>query len=270
MNAALQQFQCKQFTFLNRKKEVYLAGQGPAVIVIHEVPCITPEVIAFAQKLVDQGFSVYMPSLIGKPGGSMNLASATAAFATLCVRREFSILSSDQSSPVVDWLRALAHHAHQECSGPGVGVVGMCFSGNFGLGMMLNSPVIAPVLSQPSLPIGPMDSLQRGLHLSAQELAAVHEKIRNQDTKILGLRFQGDFFCTAKRFAALRKEFGDAFEGIEIPSEFARKGTGTPAHSVLTTHLIDEEGQPTQDALKRTIAFLKHHLFVNPPTVLSS
>ena len=260
MATRLSGFETNQLVFLNQEKTVYTAGRGPAVIVIHEVPCITPQVIAFAEKLVSNGFKVFMPSLLGKPGDSLSLGNVSAAFAKLCISREFSILSANKSSPVVDWLRALAKKAHEECGGTGVGVVGMCFSGNFGLAMMLDSPVIAPVLSQPSLPIGPLASQQRGLHLSEAERHAVHEKIRNQGARILGLRFEGDFFCTSKRFQALQQEFGDAFEGIEISPDFARKGTGTPAHSVLTTHLIDEEGQPTHEALKRTINFLTEHL----------
>lgn len=260
MKIKLSGFERHQMTFLNQEKTVYTAGTGPAVVVIHEVPGITPQVIAFAEKLASCAFKVFMPSLLGKPGASISLGNVSAAFTTLCVRREFSILSANKSSPVVDWLRALARKAHEECGGAGVGVVGMCFSGNFGLAMMLDSPVIAPVLSQPSLPIGPLESQQRGLHLSAAERDAVHQKIRDQGSRILDLRFQGDLFCTGKRFEALQQEFGDAFEGIEIAPEFARKGTGTPPHSVLTTHLIDEQGQPTHEALKRTINFLVEHL----------
>lgn len=260
MNVTLPGFEHNIWSFLAEPKTVYTAGQGPAVIVIHEVPCITPQVLAFAQKVVDAGFRVYMPSLIGTPGDSISPTNVPVAFAKLCISREFSVLSANKSSPVVEWLRALARRAHEECGGPGVGVVGMCFSGNFGLGMMLDAPVIAPVLSQPSLPAGPLESQKRGLHLSEKEKQAVHDKIKNQNAKILGLRFEGDFFCTGKRFEALREEFGDAFEGIELHPRHAKPGTGMPAHSVLTTHLIDEEGQPTQEALKRTLSFLSTQL----------
>lgn len=260
MHPNLPGFERCTHTYLNARKTVYIAGSGPAVVVIHEVPSITPQVLAFAQKVVDAGFRVYMPSLIGTPGQAMTTARVAQSFAKLCISREFSVLSSNQSSPVVDWLRELAKHAHAECGGPGVGVVGMCFSGNFGLGMMLGSPVIAPVLSQPSLPFGPLPSMMSALHISDTEKQAVHDKINTQNAKILGLRFEGDFFCTKKRFDALREEFGAAFEGIEIAAEHARKGTGTPPHSVLTTHLIDETGQPTREALDRTLAFLTTQL----------
>jgi dienelactone hydrolase len=68
-----------------------------------------------------------------------------------CVSAEFRAFGAGGSSPVTRWLRALANLAHSECGGPGVGAIGMCFSGNFALSMMLESSMLAPVLSQPAL-----------------------------------------------------------------------------------------------------------------------
>ena len=47
---------------------------------------------------------------------------------------------------------------------PGVGAVGMCFTGSFALAMMTEPAVVAPVLSQPSLPLpaGPGSAKRRG------------------------------------------------------------------------------------------------------------
>ena len=39
-------------------------GQGPGVIVIHEIPGLTPEVIAFAEEVVAPGFTVVMPHAV--------------------------------------------------------------------------------------------------------------------------------------------------------------------------------------------------------------
>ncbi len=256
---SLDGFRIEMHTILDQTRDVYRKGNGPAVLILSEVPGITPQVSAFANRVAAAGFSVWMPQLFGTPGKPMSIAYAGQIMLRMCVSREFSVFSANKSSPVVEWLRGLARIAHAECGGPGVGVVGMCLTGNFGLAMMLDAPVIAPVLSQPSLPVGLGDAAA-SLHVSPAEIEAAHKKIRNDGARILGLRFVQDPLCKGLRFERLRETFGDAFEGIEIDARHARKGTGTPAHSVLTTHLIDEEGEPTRQALDRTLSFLTEQL----------
>lgn len=246
--------------FQGISREVFCRGEGPAVVVLSEIPGITPEVAGFALKVADAGFRVYMPQLFGEPMKPLSPPYVAQSLAKICISREFRVLSGNASSPVVDWLRALARHAHEQCGGPGVGVVGMCLTGNFGLAMMLNAPVIAPVLSQPSLPMGLSRTKRAGLHASAEEIAAAHDKIDHHGARILGLRFKQDFLCRAERFERLRDEFGPAFECREIDACHANPRAGTPAHSVLTTHLIDEVGEPTRAALDRTLAFLAEQL----------
>ena len=253
-------FNSERFELLGKPREVYRRGRGPAVIVLSEIPGITPEVARFSRRVADAGFSVFMPQLFGTPMAPLTSARSAAVIARVCIRREIHVLSSNQSSPVVDWLRALARRAHELCGGPGVGVVGMCITGNFGLAMMLDAPVIAPVLAQPSLPGGPTAAQRAALHASPQEIAAAREKIAHQGARILGLRFKGDPFCRAARFKTLRDTFGPAFEAIELDSRCGKQGTPLPPHSMLTTHLIDEAGQPTRQALERTLAFLAEQL----------
>jgi hypothetical protein len=55
------------FTHQGRSHPVYRAGTGPAVIVIHEIPGIHPGMITFAQRLLEAGYRVYLPSLFGRP-----------------------------------------------------------------------------------------------------------------------------------------------------------------------------------------------------------
>lgn len=245
------------FTHAGETRDVYRAGSGPAVIVMSEIPGITPQVAGFAARLAGAGFSVYMPQLFGTPMKPMSTGYVLKTIAKACISREFRALAANESSPVLDWLRALARQAHQECGGPGVGAVGMCFTGNFALGMMLDAPVLAPVLSQPSLPFAFGRERKRALHASPREIAAAHAKIDQQGARILGLRFKGDPMCPAERFARLREEFGPAFEGIEIDDRHANPKAPKPAHSVLTTHLIDEAGEPTREALERTLDFFR-------------
>lgn len=252
-------FAIEQHTILDQTRDVYRRGDGPAVIVLSEIPGITPQVAAFATRVADAGFSVWMPQLFGTPGKPLSLSYAGQMMLRMCISKEFSVFTANKSSPVVHWLRGLARAAHATCGGPGVGVVGMCITGNFGLAMMLDAPVIAPVLSQPSLPVG-LPASMSALHTSPAEIDAAHEKISKKGARILGLRFVQDPLCTGRRFDRLREEFGDAFEGIEIDARHARKVPGMPAHSVLTTHLIDKAGEPTREALDRTLEFLRELL----------
>ena len=127
-------------------REVYRIGAGPAVIVIHEVPGLHPGVLAFARDLADAGMTAFCPSLFGKPGKTVTQGYAVGEILkNMCVRREFSVWKGGRSSPIVDWLRALAREVHAECGGEGVGAVGMCFTGGFALAMMTEPVVVAPV-----------------------------------------------------------------------------------------------------------------------------
>lgn len=259
----LQGFTVTEFRHYGVSHDVYRHGQGPAVIVMSEILGITPAVTRYATRVADAGFAVYVPELIGRPVASTRwaavLANATNSV-RLCISREWRTLAANRSSPIVDWLRALARQAHRECGGRGVGAVGLCLTGNFGLAMMLDAPVLAPVLAEPSLPYAYTPRLKRGLHVSPAEVVAAHEKIDQQGARLLGLRFQDDRICPPERFAQLRAEFGSDFESIELADSTANpNGFGKP-HSVLTEHLIDEESQPTRAALDRTLAFLKEHL----------
>ena len=89
---------------------------------------------------------------------------------------------------MTQWLRALAAYVHPLCGGKGVGAIGMCFTGNFALSMMLEPAMLAPVLSQPSLPI----LKAGGMHIAPDELAAVKERMEREDLTVLAYRFEGD------------------------------------------------------------------------------
>jgi dienelactone hydrolase len=252
-------FEATTFSHAGREREVYRAGAGPAVIVIHEMPGLHPGVTKFGQRLVDAGYRVYLPSLFGKPGAAFGAGPLAGSMTRACVSREFVMLA-DRTSPVASWLRALAAQAHTECGGPGVGAVGMCFTGGFALAMAVEPAVLAPVLSQPGLPI-PLGARRRAaLGLDGSDLAAVKERTR-QGLCVLGLRFSHDAGSPPERFGTLRRELGPGFEAIEIDSS-----PGNPnqipkrAHSVLTEDLVDEPGHPTRAALDRVMSFLGERL----------
>jgi dienelactone hydrolase len=253
-------FERFDFTHDGTTRDVYRAGSGPAVIVVHEVPGLHPGVIAFGQRLVDAGYTVYLPSLFGRPGEPRTTWPMLRVMARLCVAREFAAFA-DRTSPVVHWLRALAARAHGECGGPGVGAVGMCFTGGYAPAMAVEAAVLAPVLSQPSLPLPVSRSRRPQLGLDAADLARIRDRAVAGEIHVLGLRFTGDRFVPPERFACLRHELGDAFEGIEIDSSPGNPyGFKPQAHAVLTDELVDEPGHPTKDALDRVMALFAGRL----------
>jgi dienelactone hydrolase len=241
------------------ERDVFTAGSGPAVVIIHEIPGLHPGVIDFARRVVEQGLSVYLPSLFGTPGRPVSGGYLLGSMARACVAREFTVFATGRTSPIVGWLRALAAQAHAERGGPGVGAVGMCFTGGFALGMAVDDRMLAPVLSQPSLPfpLGARRAAAAGV--SADDLAAV--KARTDGTCVMGLRFTGDPAVPSARFDTLRKELGDRFVAVEIDSSPGNPhGIPKNAHSVLTEHLVDKPGHPTRDALDQVLAMFRNRL----------
>jgi dienelactone hydrolase len=264
---ALAGFETRTFEFEGDRRAVYEAGAGPAVIVIAEVPGITPEVAGFARRLVDAGFTAVMPHLFGEPGRPLAGGYAAGVFTRNCVARHFATFALDRTSPVTAWLRALARDAHARCGGPGVGVVGMCFTGGFALGMMVDDNIVAPVLSQPSLPFPLGGKRKAAIGISDADLERVKERAA-QGACVLGLRFSNDIAVPAERFETLRRELGDAFIAVEIDSSPGNAyGIPRRAHSVLTNDLVDEPGHPTRAALDRVLAFLHERLEVPAPGV---
>lgn len=256
----MQGFSSFPFTHDGKTRTVYRKGDGPAVVLMHEIPGITPDVRRFAERVADAGFAVYLPHLFGTPEKPFSNGYVACMSAHACISREFAVFAARQSSPICDWLRALCRHAHAERGGNGVGALGMCLTGNFALALMVDESVMAPVLSQPSLPFPLGKARRSALHLSDADLNLVKQRAAN-GVGVLGLRFTHDPLCPPERFDRLRDELGEGFEGISIDSAPGNPyGHPRDAHSVLTRHLIDEAGQPTRAALDRVLSFFRERL----------
>ncbi len=265
LDDSLDDFRHRTITLDGVAKPVYVGGVGPAVIVISEMPGISPHVARFARWVRDAGFTCFLPSLFGVDGAVADAERGADVFRRACVSAEFRAFGAGVgASSVTAWLRGLARLANEECGGGGVGAIGMCFTGNFAVAMMIEPAVVAPVVAQPALP---MDDLG-GLELSSEELAAVKGRLERDDLVILGYRFAGDQICRAERFAAYRQVFGDRFLARELPDSAANMGE-LPSffstyvdypHSVFTVHLVDEDGSPTRHALAEVLEFFAQRL----------
>ena len=244
--AVLEGWAKSAFTAAGFTRDVYRRGSGPAVVVVHEIPGVTPAVAEFANNVVDAGFTVVMPSLVGTPGRGPSGSYIASSMLKVCVAKEFTTMAMKQTSPIIAWLRALARSLHNELGGPGVGAIGMCFSGGFALGMMVDDIMVAPVLSQPSMPFA-VGGKTRGadLNLSPDDALAIAERAA-QGCQVLGLRFTGDKLV-GSRFDSLRELLGDAFIAIELPS------AAKTDHSVLTE-------QRDEPSVQRVLSFLQDKL----------
>ncbi len=254
---ALADFERRQITLLGKEKLVFVAGKGPAVIVMTEMPGISPHVARFARWIRDAGFTVWMPNLFGDPGRPLSAGYTIRSIVKACISSEFRAFAANASSPVTQWLRALAADVHPKCGGKGVGAIGMCFTGNFALSMMLEPAMLAPVLSQPSLPL----ASKGGMHIAPEELKAVKERLDRENLTVRAYRFEGDAFCRNERFAAYQQALGDRFEPRVLPDSAANPDSPLKnPHSVVTVNLIDEKNQPTRKAVDEIIEFFRMRL----------
>ena len=222
--------------------DVYTRGSGPVVLVIQELPGIGPSTLTLAERLVESGFTVVLPHLFG-PIGKISLVGNLAR--VFCMRREFRLFEKNASSPIVDWLRRLCQHTRAEHQVSGVGVIGMCLTGNFAISLMADDSVLAGVASQPSMPVI-VDP--HSLHMSPQEVSHARSKL-DQVGPMLAYRFAEDKICKAEKFSAIDKTFNDDKQRIKLTT------IPGPGHSVLTLDFVAGDGSPTQQALDEIVGY---------------
>lgn len=256
----LADFKKEQLSFAGKAKEVFSMGAGPGVVIMPEMPGITPEVAAFGVRVAEAGFTVFIPDLFGVAGKEFSNGYVMQSMAKACVSKEFAALATNKKAPVTDWLRGLVGEAHTRCGGQ-VGVVGMCFTGGFALALAVDPAVEVATMSQPALPFPIGAKARRSSGVSDAELKIVKERAAKDQVCVIGLRFTGDTFVPAERFENLRAELGDAFIGVEIDSSKGNAhGFTKQSHSVLTMEYRDEPGFPTNEAHDLVIKHFKERL----------
>ncbi|MEQ9641692.1 MAG: dienelactone hydrolase family protein [Alphaproteobacteria bacterium] len=216
---------------------VYRRGQGPAVVVMHELPGLTPACLRFLDRLVEAGYRVVVPLLFGKPGRF----DLPGNFVRICIANEINLFARHATHPLTAWLRALCRATHEETGGDGIGLIGMCLTGNFVLALVTEPGIVAPVAAQPSLPVfGPA-----ALSMSDAELAASKAAVAARGPgHVIGFRYSHDVLCRPAKFARLRAEYGGGFDGMELDGA---------KHATLTDH-------QSPVALAKTLDFLGERL----------
>jgi dienelactone hydrolase len=227
--------------------DVYERGSGAPVVLIQELPGIGVETLQLADELINAGFHVVMPHLFGPIGKTSIGANLLRVF---CMRREFHLFQANRTSPIVDWLKALCREVKSVHSSKGVGVIGMCLTGNFAISLMADDSVLAAVASQPAMPFGKMSAL----HMSDSDLAAVKQGIDNS-APMKAFRFEADPMCSAAKFASIDANLNtDDSTRVELHT---LPGKG---HSVLTLDFVDEAGHPTRTALDDILVYFHRQL----------
>ena len=252
---SLDDFLLTEFASGGISHRVYRKGSGPDVLVMHELPGMTPTFIDLARTIADAGLRVHLPLFFGEPGDSR----CVRFFVRLCVSKEFYLLARHGGSPIVDWLRAYGRSLYAANGGKGIGVVGLCLTGNFAIALLADEFTLAPVVGEPSLPFGITAAARAALAVSEADLARAQAR-NKAGVPLMCLRFSNDCMSPQQRFAAIAAAFAANFEGIVIPSPDAQWCIRAGAHSVLTEDFCDADGHPTRRARDRVIAFLTARL----------
>jgi len=249
------------FTGAGLTHDCFEKGTGPGVVLIPELPGITPEVLGLADHLVDSGLTVVIPSPFGQPGRPLTAGYVTRELGRICVSSEFRAFAVGAHRPIADYVRAVAKDLAGRTPGKGVGVIGMCFTGGFALAAAVDESVLAAVASQPSAPFPVGRARQVDPGMSAAELNTVAARAATGAVCALGLRFSEDSTVPRARFETLKARLGDAFEVIELDSSPGNPG-GFPknAHSVLTREVREIPGHPALAARERGVQFLRERL----------
>ncbi len=233
-------------------RDVYCSPRiGPAVILIHEAGGLNMRTMDVAERLTQVGLSVVLPVLIDRPRRSTSVLQLGRNMVGICTAAEFAAFAKGGSTPIANWLRALARREQRLAGGPGGGVIGMCFSGGFALATVTEPAVAAAVASQPALPF-PLPGRRTALGLSPRELDIV-TSAADKGFCIRSLRYQRDYKSPGARMRFIEEIFPNA-SVVEIRTWNPRK------HSVLVDGARADPGSDLGRALTGTIDYLLRSL----------
>jgi dienelactone hydrolase len=230
------------------RHRVFTRGNGPAVIIMHEITGLGPECVALGDRIAALGYSVYLPLFFGEFGVAAKAkVSQGLAVGRICVSKEFHCFAKNETSPIADWLRGLTREVARRSRGP-VAAIGMCLSGGFVLAMMIENDVVAPISCQPALPLRlPLTDKEEwatSLGLAPRDIAAAKAR-HDAGCPLLAVRYETDKICPKGRLDRMQREF-TRMERVEIPAE-------RPKHASLTVDF----SEVSYDAVRR---FLERHL----------
>ncbi|HEX3671294.1 MAG TPA: dienelactone hydrolase family protein [Candidatus Cybelea sp.] len=247
----------------SRVPPVFTAGDGPPVVILHEINGASPALFAFAHRVALRGFSAFVPVLFGTPNSHPTQLDKIVQTVRVCLGREFNCLSAHRSSPIIDWVRQLGTCVYREArlQDPkvgGIGVVGLCLTGNFALAMAADEHLLAAVVSEPALPFPiPWQPENRSaLGLCEAEEAALRKRLQ-RGMEIAAFRFANDPVVPLERMSRLHEVAAEC--GSRVVGNANVPPTCPDAHSVFTSQ-FNQKDQDSRDAFETLIAFLTSKL----------
>jgi dienelactone hydrolase len=229
--------------------DLFVRGEGPLLILLHELPGLAEKTFELGDYFVKAGFKVILPLLFGRAGDD----NALLGFAKVCIRKELRNLWLGKDTRIVHLIQEIASSESPANNNAGVGVVGMCLTGNMVLTLLLNnrdirSPITAPVMAQPSS--------------SYSDPALAAAKLGNINRPVLALRYDKDWICSRCSFNKLEQAFGTCPAGND-QRLIVRELEGNK-HSTLTYHYkpltVDVRTDEKIDARKEVVSFLKQQI----------
>jgi dienelactone hydrolase len=235
------------------ERPVFDRGEGPAVVVLHELPGLSPDCVSFANRLVRDGFHIFLPLLFGDPCQH----APNKSLLKLCVSKEFHFFATGKTSPISNWLRGVCSEINRRVDGRGVGVVGLCLTGGLALVLIAEPAVVTAVSSEPAIPFPAHPGYKADLGISEEDLSASRARTESENRRVLALRFSSDALCTTQRFTRLSRALGQQVDFVVIQSPDPEHNIRKTAHAVLTKEYSDEPDHPTFAAYQRVVDFLR-------------
>ena len=246
---------------INYKVLVKELKDAPRVILMHEIYGLNKECIEFADRLHNDGFSVYLPLFFGELG-----ETDTRRGLKFCLSKEFMKFSGENGeSQTISWLRGLCRHLKSDADGK-IGVIGMCMSGGFALAMAVEDGVAAPVMGHPTRAFrrGGANTNPKIIGISERTVDYACNEIIRQDKKIMGFRLPFDQFSPNRIMDRLDDRLGDRLEVFQPKAfECFRNGPNPFKHSLLTSSYPSKPETKPNNAAVKAYGKLKHFLTNN-------
>jgi len=189
--------------------DVFTRGDGPDVIVLHEITGATDEFFDFTDRLAAEHFRVHCPVLFGSPCGRATTLHTAAYFLKAC--RPFAEIPCTKRSAhgaLNPWLVALAADV-SGASRQRVGAIGMCLTGIQPLAMLRCRAMVAPVVCQPAVPFGHAHEAERDLGLPAADVDLMRSRVQAEQLDVLAVRYKEDHISPKARIDHLHDLLGD-------------------------------------------------------------
>jgi dienelactone hydrolase len=223
---------------------------NPPVLLLPELPGMTHEYLALAQRVSESGYAVYLPQLFGK----LDRSTTFPNWLHVVSSRDWAPYSKNKTSAIILSLRKLVRALEEQHSKQSMAVIGMCLTGTLPIALLTEPNVKVAVCSQPATPLFTAfsKSRQAALNLYPKDLYAARSAAATNKAQILVFRFEKDKMSPAARFSRITNSFTGCVTGKVIEAcEYKHYHLKPNAHSVLTHSYSNEAHHPTRECFEQ-------------------